>query len=112
MYMAPDCQHKTYSFPSDVWAFGVLMTRMLSGQWPYPEDMHRMRVLCQVYKKAIKPRVLLMDQVGFPEVLDIVNGSLEFDPRRRPTFRDIEERLTQVVAKMRAAEHDRPGTFT
>ena len=78
-YMAPEQAMGKPSFRSDVFSLGLILHRMLSGQWgewpfewPFPGHAR------------LRSRV-------HPDMIDVVRRSLELNPRKR--FRDAGQML-------------------
>jgi len=73
-FMAPEMyDEKGYSEKVDVYAFGMCLLEMVTGEYPYSECKNA----AQVYKKVtqgIKPECL--EKVTEPQVLDIINNCL------------------------------------
>jgi len=73
-FMAPEMyDEKGYSEKVDVYAFGMCLLEMVTGEYPYSECSNA----AQVYKKVtkgIKPECL--EKVTEPQVLDIINNCL------------------------------------
>jgi WNK lysine deficient protein kinase len=73
-FMAPEMyDEKGYSEKVDVYAFGMCLLEMVTGEYPYSECKNA----AQVYKRVtsgIKPECL--DKVTEPQVLDIINNCL------------------------------------
>ena len=70
-FMAPEMyEEKGYSEKVDVYAFGMCLLEMVTGEYPYAECKNA----AQIYKKvsqAIKPDCLA--KVTDPEVIDLIN---------------------------------------
>ena len=90
---APEQFHQEYSYQIDVWAFGVTLCRLFSLKWPYPSDIGLNDLIFAVGTGALRPNFLEEDDVPDPDVLNVVNQCLLFDPLKRPTFVEIVKRL-------------------
>uniref|UniRef100_A0A4W3IB46 Tyrosine-protein kinase n=1 Tax=Callorhinchus milii TaxID=7868 RepID=A0A4W3IB46_CALMI len=95
-WTAPEAlKEKKFSTKSDVWSFGILLWEIYSfGRVPYP----RMPL------KDVVPRVekgYKMDPPDgcSPAVYDLMKICWELDPDRRPTFKQLQERLHHVKTK-------------
>ena len=90
---APEQFHQEYSYQIDVWAFGVTLCRLFSLKWPYPPDIGLNDLILAVGTGVLRPNFLEEDDVPDPDVLNVVNQCLLFDPLKRPTFVEIVNRL-------------------
>ena len=97
-FMAPELQSLDYSYPVDVWAYGVLITELFSAQPAYDLDFG-IEVLTLVQGQKLKPNELSIGAVKYQEIADLVGRCLEFDPKDRPSFREIEEIFVAVYHK-------------
>ncbi|XP_076112140.1 hepatocyte growth factor receptor-like [Mytilus galloprovincialis] len=93
-WMAPESlENGTYSTKSDVWSFGVVMWELMTrGSAPYCDvnnwDMH---------KYLQSGRRLKRTDFCPPPLYDIMMTCWEFDPDDRPTFLDVNLRITGLV---------------
>ncbi|CAG2248798.1 HGFR [Mytilus edulis] len=93
-WMAPESlENGTYSTKSDVWSFGVVMWELMTrGSAPYCDvnnwDMH---------KYLQSGRRLKRTDFCPPPLYDIMMTCWEFDPDDRPTFHDVNLRITGLV---------------
>lgn len=73
-FMAPEMyEEKGYSEKVDIYAFGMSLLEMVTGEYPYNECKNA----AQIYKKVtlgIKPECL--GRVGDPDVLDLINSCI------------------------------------
>ncbi|KAI8826681.1 kinase-like domain-containing protein [Fimicolochytrium jonesii] len=73
-FMAPEMyEEKGYSEKVDIYAFGMALLEMVTGEYPYNECKNA----AQIYKKVsqgIKPECLT--RVSDPEVLDLINNCI------------------------------------
>ena len=97
-FMAPEqINTKEYSYPADVWAWGISMAQMFSFEYPYKLKNYAMVPhLRGVSTGKKKPRRVKLEEVPHLDVFAVINQCLEFDPKKRPTFEEIETRLCQV----------------
>lgn len=82
-YMSPeriDNQH--YSFPSDIWAIGLVVHEMATGDLPYKE-CPTIFVLHQKIKSEPSPS--LANKGMSAEIVEFVDLCLQKDPARRPS---------------------------
>ncbi|CAC5415514.1 MET [Mytilus coruscus] len=93
-WMAPESlENGTYSTKSDVWSFGVVMWELMTrGSIPYCDvnnwDMHK-------YLQSGR-RLKRTDFCPQP-LYDIMMACWKFDPYDRPTFREVNKRITVLV---------------
>lgn len=77
-YLSPELiKEEEVSFPADIWAFGILMYRMVTGKFPYP-DMSDYELF-----ESIKN-----DKITFPDDIDadardLISKLLQKDPAQR-----------------------------
>ena len=84
-YLAPEIvKHHKYSRQVDWWALGVLLYEMLFKRTPfYAVDTERM------YQKIVSKDFIVPDSRGNDDVVSLLNGLLQKDPKKRFRFRDI-----------------------
>ncbi|XP_076089860.1 hepatocyte growth factor receptor-like [Mytilus galloprovincialis] len=93
-WMAPESlENGTYSTKSDVWSFGVVMWELITrGAAPYCDvnnwDMH---------KYLFSGRRLKRTEFCPTRLYDIMMKCWEFDPDDRPTFHEVNKRITGLV---------------
>ena len=85
-YMAPEvlCQ-KPYSFPADIWSFGVVMYACFVGDIPY----HPQRVGTTIIPHPVGFKVMLNSNLGSPEARRLMRGMLTYDPEKRLTSKEV-----------------------
>ena len=71
----------------------MTLCRLFSLKWPYPSDIGLNDLIFAVGTGALRPNFLEEDDVPDPDVLNVVNQCLLFDPLKRPTFVEIVKRL-------------------
>ena len=113
-YMAPEqWQDDPEDERTDVFALGVMLYRMLTGEYPFPEGKG---------KWSSEPATLRkLDVPGAPELAELVEKMLDRTPKGRPrdgaavlaALTPIEERLRAKPADGKAPEHAkrRKATF-
>jgi serine/threonine protein kinase len=102
MYMAPEQVHDyKYSYPVDVWAYGVTLVRLFTLKSPYNPNMNQDRILGGVASGTMRPVTVKRKDVPHKDVLGIINDCLQLKPKQRPTFATIEKRLTDVLKDLR-----------
>lgn len=86
-YMAPEVIQQSYSEGADVWSAGVMMWQLLTGKFPFWDNVRDCN-LQQVWK------AILTDRIDFsarelrdvsPPALDLLRQMLQRDPRKRVT---------------------------
>ena len=94
-FMAPELlNQKEYSFPADVWSFGVVLYALVSSKLPYPVPACKltkgnMSVFARLVNESrlkfeSKPWLLISD-----ELKDLLTRMLEKDPAKRITIDDV-----------------------
>ncbi|OZJ03000.1 hypothetical protein BZG36_04681 [Bifiguratus adelaidae] len=93
-FMAPEMyEERGYSEKVDIYAFGMCLLEMVTGEYPFSECKNP----AQVYKKVtqgIKPECL--KRVQDPEVLQLINNCLASE-NERPTAQEILEHTFLAV---------------
>mmetsp|Transcript_16036 Transcript_16036/g.27648 ORF Transcript_16036/g.27648 Transcript_16036/m.27648 type:complete len:343 (-) Transcript_16036:636-1664(-) len=85
-YMAPErLRGEPYSYPSDIWSFGLSMAECLLGQFPYPQPKSFWDMVHAVDKTSPQ---LPADQMS-PKFMQFVLKCLQKDPAQRPSALDL-----------------------
>ncbi|KAJ8707355.1 hypothetical protein PYW08_010607 [Mythimna loreyi] len=85
-FMAPEMYEEHYDESVDVYAFGMCMLEMATGEYPYSECSGP----AQIYKKVVsgvKPQSL--EKVTIPEVRDIIESCIKPNKTDRPKVKDL-----------------------
>lgn len=85
-FMAPEMYEEHYDESVDVYAFGMCMLEMATGEYPYSECSGP----AQIYKKVVsgvKPQSL--EKVTIPEVKDIIESCIKPNKADRPKVKDL-----------------------
>ncbi|KAJ2939443.1 hypothetical protein O0L34_g10874 [Tuta absoluta] len=85
-FMAPEMYEEHYDESVDVYAFGMCMLEMATGEYPYSECSGP----AQIYKKVVsgvKPQSL--EKVTIPEVRDIIEQCIRPNRADRPKVKDL-----------------------
>uniref|UniRef100_A0A673HUK0 Tyrosine-protein kinase n=1 Tax=Sinocyclocheilus rhinocerous TaxID=307959 RepID=A0A673HUK0_9TELE len=86
-WTAPEALKNTFSAQSDVWSYGVLLWEIFSyGRQPYPKIVEVRERVDQGYR--MEPP----DECP-PDVYSIMTSCWETEPKRRPSFHKLRERL-------------------
>jgi hypothetical protein len=114
-------ERKSASSQSDVWAVGVLLYRMLTGEYPFMWDdqitqkeihgassIHKARCENQIYDRILEyrenPSLLpsLLSSKGIQESSDVYKillDCLSYEPNERPTVEKLATRLAEAISK-------------
>jgi serine/threonine protein kinase len=108
MYMAPEqFEEPNYSYPVDVWAYGLTLVRLFTLKWPYPLETGLRDLVMGVARGALRPEEVELDQVPDEEVLHVIKACLAIEASKRPTMREVERRLTEVLKRLMKEEEVR-----
>uniref|UniRef100_A0A671PVT4 Tyrosine-protein kinase n=1 Tax=Sinocyclocheilus anshuiensis TaxID=1608454 RepID=A0A671PVT4_9TELE len=95
-WTAPEAlKNKKFSAQSDVWSYGVLLWEIFSyGRQPYPKIP-----VSEVWERVDQGyRMELPDECP-PDVYSIMTSCWETEPKRRPSFHKLRERLEKELGK-------------
>jgi len=83
-YMAPEIlEKKPYSKPVDIWAFGIITYRILTGYFPYNvEKYNPWGQLNVIYKNDLSYLTLDNKKLS-PNAIDFINNILNLKPKNR-----------------------------
>ncbi|KAG1662428.1 hypothetical protein FOA52_004009 [Chlamydomonas sp. UWO 241] len=97
-WMAPEViEHKPYDEKADVFSFAVVVWELLTCRIPY-SDMTPLQAAVGVVQKGLRPEIPL----GTPPALGMLMETCwGLDPSRRPSFRELTPRLTQMLEAQR-----------
>ena len=102
LYMAPEqFKEPDYSYPVDVWAYGVTLVRLFTLKWPYPMDIGYKQLVLGIARGELTPEKVELEDIPHEEVLGVIEDCLQFDARKRPTMKEVEKRLTDVLKSCR-----------
>lgn len=110
-YMSPErLMAEAYSYPADIWAFGLILLELATGAFPYPQENY-FALLGHIQERDA-PR--LPERCGLSAALadpkeGFVAVCLDKEPARRPSARDLLKHpwLKQAEAKGRSAREAR-----
>ncbi|VDP22959.1 unnamed protein product [Soboliphyme baturini] len=86
--MAPEMYEEHYDESVDVYAFGMCMLEMITGEYPYSECQFP----AQIYKKVIqgiKPQCFEKIPVEYPEIREIIDRCTRLSRTERYTAKDL-----------------------
>lgn len=87
-YMSPErLEAEEYSFPSDIWALGMVVYELAVGQSPYPST-DKPILLSETMKKMDAPNLDNLQGVS-PLLKDFSRRCLHKDPHQRWAARDL-----------------------
>ena len=108
LYMAPEqFEDHNYSYPVDVWAYGVTLVRLFTLKWPYPLETGLRNLVMGIVRGELRPIEVKLDEVPDKEVLQVIKACLETNASKRVTMREVERRLTAVLKKLTNEEEAR-----
>lgn len=92
-YMAPELLRRksSYTTASDVYAFGIIMTEVLSRKSPY-EDESLNDIVSEIIDPEVNRRPCIPNDAA-PSVVRLIKDCLAADPSTRPTATAIDVRL-------------------
>jgi serine/threonine protein kinase len=92
-YSAPECFDNSPHFKSDVFSFGVILCKLLSGETEFSRYLSPCRLMGQVLLNDFRPPIpnFLCD-----EVKQLICDCWESDPDERPSFVEILFRLDRM----------------
>jgi len=101
LYMAPEqFEDHNYSYPVDVWAYGVTLVRLFTLKWPYPLETGLRDLVMGVARGELRPEEVELDDVPDEEVLHVIKACLKREASTRPTMREVERRLMEVLKRL------------
>ena len=92
---------------ADVFSFGVILWECLTGKKPW-EDLNPMQVVGVV---GFRNKCLPLPDIGDPFLIDLCRQCMAIDPKERPTFADIVNRIeskylsSQPIMKHTLSQH-------
>eukprot|EP01116_Phalansterium_solitarium_P009574 TRINITY_DN2378_c0_g1_i1.p1 TRINITY_DN2378_c0_g1~~TRINITY_DN2378_c0_g1_i1.p1 ORF type:complete len:838 (-),score=246.88 TRINITY_DN2378_c0_g1_i1:323-2836(-) len=99
-WMPPESiDQKLYSWASDSWSFGVVCWEVIARKPPY-ENLDPVQAASRVAYQDLR---LPIPEDIHPVVQDIMRQSFEKEPRNRPTFEDICNRMSAIVPRRGSA---------
>ena len=88
-FMAPEMlkekEEKGYSFEVDIWSLGIIMFRLLTGQYPFNSNSYY-----DLTNKIKNAQLIFPSETKIsPAAQDLINQILEKDPSKRPALNQI-----------------------
>uniref|UniRef100_A0A8C1RJ00 Tyrosine-protein kinase n=1 Tax=Cyprinus carpio TaxID=7962 RepID=A0A8C1RJ00_CYPCA len=95
-WTAPEAlKNKKFSTQSDVWSYGVLLWEIFSyGRQPYPKMS-----VSEVRERVDQGYRMEPPDECPPDVYSIMTSCWEMDPKRRPSFHKLRERVEKELGK-------------
>ncbi|XP_050305531.1 raf homolog serine/threonine-protein kinase Raf [Anthonomus grandis grandis] len=101
LWMAPEVirmqEDNPYSFQSDVYAYGIVMFEMLSGQLPYGKINNKDQILFMVGRGYLKPEVTSLRQDTPNALRRLLEQCIKFNREERPLFSQICSSLENML---------------
>jgi len=111
MYMSPEQYQFSYSYPVDVYAYGLILVRLFTLKLPYPKQVCTMQQLIDGGRAGVLvPIKVNKGDVPDPSVLMVINDCLQKYPDRRPTFEQIEQKLSEALKKCQTVKNKETKT--
>ena len=97
-WMAPESllEPGTYSFHTDVYSYGVFLYEITALQEPFPEATPA-EVFCGIIQNKLS---LVPSPSTEPFLAELIRHCLSFDPMKRPSMREIHQRLQFQISNL------------
>ena len=83
-----------------------MLIRLFTLKLPYPIEVCTMKQLMDGGRAGILvPNKVKQSDVPDPIVLNVINNCLQKYPERRPTFKQIEQKLSEALKKCRTVKN-------
>ncbi|XP_050439072.1 raf homolog serine/threonine-protein kinase Raf [Adelges cooleyi] len=104
LWMAPEVirmkEDNPYSFQSDVYAYGVVLYELLSGQLPYTEINNKDQILFMVGRGSLRPDQKKVRTDAPAELRKLMENCIKFAREDRPKFKDIAISIQNIIHAM------------
>lgn len=104
LWMSPEIirmkDENPYSFKSDVYAFGVVLFELMTGQLPYSNINNKDQILFMVGKGYLKPDISLARSDTPRAFKRLMQDCIKFDASERPLFPQILASLENLVRSL------------
>lgn len=95
-YMAPELigsNFARYSYPIDVYSFSILFWQIISDCTPFADC----KSSAGLYEKVIKGKRPPLTRIRHEKIKKLIEEGWSLNPSDRPSFRNIRQRLDDVV---------------
>jgi serine/threonine protein kinase len=96
-YLAPECYDNHYSSESDVFAFGLILYELLTGQPVVSKSLTKWQILHKIVINGERPEI---PESVPPDAEDLITDCWARKTRDRPSFEKIVDRLEEVKFKV------------
>lgn len=102
MWMAPEVlvSSPNYDEKVDVYSFGVLLWELLTGRTPNKDK--KVEAVIDILENQ---RKLDIPENTPPDLRDLIKSCWQIDPKARPTFHEIIQKLSDPACQMPGSEH-------
>lgn len=77
-----------YSYPSDIWSFGLILLECILGEYPYPNASNYFQLLNNILEGEVP--TVPADVPLSDDLKDFVGICLHKDPAKRPTVTELQ----------------------
>eukprot|EP00742_Colponemidia_sp_Colp-10_P005510 GILJ01005887.1.p1 GENE.GILJ01005887.1~~GILJ01005887.1.p1 ORF type:complete len:853 (+),score=119.33 GILJ01005887.1:45-2603(+) len=97
-WMAPEIfRGEGCSYQSDVYAFGIMLNEMVTGQQPFAEAENAVQIIMKVASYNQRPT---MSPTCHPLLTALIQRCWHAEPEQRPSFMQIKEALDDLVSEL------------
>ncbi|KAG8458128.1 hypothetical protein KFE25_011683 [Diacronema lutheri] len=88
-YMSPErLSGAEYSYPSDIWSFGLIVLELIRGAYPYPNASNYFQLLNNIIEGDVP--AVPQDAGLSADLCDFVASCLRKEPAQRPTVTELQ----------------------